>query len=176
MLINLSLFCGHNFWDKKSCVATFSIVLTRFLFAFSSRTTLSTFFFKIRHYAMFLKIINIESFKKLSQFLISFFQLLKEFLSVRPCLGGCSCDNMLLHPPPLFSIEFKSDQKPEVLILSPSSHPMLLKDLTFVVYFSFDLIHSIVNTIEHIITILVAASDPGRCKLSLILLKGQIIV
>lgn len=82
---------------------------------------------------MLFKIINIKSFKKLFEVLVTFLQLLEKFLSVTTSLSGRSCSDVLLHFPPFFTVELKCYQESEVLVLGPATHAMLVLHITLLV-------------------------------------------
>ena len=76
---------------------------------------------QIRHDIVVFQIVEIKRVQEISQTLLAFFQLIEEFLSVGPRLGGGSRSHMLLDLFPLFAVEFERLQEPEMLILGPAA-------------------------------------------------------
>jgi hypothetical protein len=56
---------------------------------------------------MLFQVIDVERFEKLFQVLITFLQLLEEFLGVGASLSGRPRPDVLLHFPPFFAVELK---------------------------------------------------------------------
>lgn len=80
---------------------------------------------------MVFHVVEIKSVQKISETLFSFFELIKEFLSVRSGLSGCSSTDMFLNLLPLLAVNFECFQEPKVLVLGPAArfvrrHPILL--------------------------------------------------
>ena len=53
--------------------------------------------------------------------MLPFFEFVKEFLGVRPGLGGGSSTNMLLNLLPLLAMNFEGLEKSKMLVLGPSA-------------------------------------------------------
>ena len=70
---------------------------------------------------MVFQIIQIKLVQKVSKTLLPFFEFVKEFLGVRPGLGGGSSTNMFLNLLPLLAMNFESFEKPKMLVLGPSA-------------------------------------------------------
>ena len=64
--------------------------------------------FQIGHNIMVFHVVYIKSVQKISETLLSFFELIKEFLSVRSGLSGCSSTDMFLNLFPLLVVNFQS--------------------------------------------------------------------
>jgi hypothetical protein len=70
---------------------------------------------------MVFHVVEIKGVQKINETLLSFFELIKEFLSMRSSLSGCSSTDMFLDLFPLLAMNFESLKKPEMLILGPAA-------------------------------------------------------
>lgn len=130
----LLLDSGTDVRYEQSRITIIPVTLPLPLPVLASRSSIgSIFVLQVGHNAMLFKIINIKSFKKLFEVLVTFLQLLEEFLCMTTSLSGRSSSDVLLHFPPFFTVELKRYQESEVLVLGPATHAVLVLHITLLV-------------------------------------------
>ncbi len=77
-------------------------------------------FLIVGHQHEFFQILEVKLAEEIIEVEIFLFNFYEELLSMRPCLGARACPYVCLHSAPLFSEEFESFKKSEVLVFTPS--------------------------------------------------------